>query len=236
MKNEISLYYEIKKQREEISAPVDVMGCASSPVEFDDEERKLYTLVALFLSSQTKDEITYTAMRNLIKSLPEESAAKTGNIKKTKNYNGLTIENLVNSSEQFIDSCISKVGFHKTKAKNLKKIADILKKKGLPTTLNEAIELPGIGEKMGFLYMLHGCNKVLGIGVDTHVHRIVNRIGLVKTKKPEETRRELEKIVPKEEWKDINKVLVGFGQVICLASNPNCKKCCIDKKCYSSMF
>jgi endonuclease III len=222
------LYFKIKKQREKIEAPVDTMGCSIAPAGIPEEERRLHILVSLFLSSQTRDEVTYAAMERLRRMLPE------GREGKSEEYNGLTIENLVSSSTGFINGCIEKVGFHNRKAESLKKMAVILKERGMPETLGDVLSLPGIGNKMGFLYLNHACGRVLGIGVDTHVHRVSNRIGLVKTKDPNKTQTELERILPRDEWSDINRVLVGFGQKICLPVKPKCKECCVKDECPSS--
>ncbi|UYI27018.1 endonuclease III [Encephalitozoon cuniculi] len=226
----LGLYLEIKMQRKDIVSPVDTMGCSITPSCCTEEERRFHILVSLLLSSQTKDEVTYEAMARLRKLLPE-SAATDGEAR-----GGLTIERVANSDVKHINECIKKVGFHNRKAANLKKIAEILREKGLPREMKDLISLPGIGNKMALLYMSHACNRTVGISVDTHVHRISNRIGLVKTRDVESTRRELERVVPREEWKTINNILVGFGQTICVAKRPKCEECCIRGRCPSSLF
>ncbi|ADM12017.1 endonuclease III [Encephalitozoon intestinalis ATCC 50506] len=228
-KESLELYLEIKKQRENIVSPVDTMGCFVTPSYKTEEERRFHILVSLLLSSQTKDEITYEAMERLRTLLPEGGAADGRDC-------GLTMENVTSSSVGYIDSCIKRVGFHTKKAENLKRITEILREKGLPEEMKDLVSLPGIGNKMAILYMNHACGSVVGISVDTHVHRISNRIGLVKTKDAESTRRELEKIVPKREWETINRVLVGYGQTVCVARRPKCEECCIRSKCPSSFF
>ncbi|WEL39241.1 endonuclease III [Encephalitozoon hellem] len=230
MERSLELYFEIKRQREGIVSPVDTMGCFIAPSCHTEEERRFRILVSLLLSSQTKDEVTHEATERLRRFLPENTAADGDT------HNGLTIENVINSSAEHINECIKRVGFHNRKAENLKKIAEILKKKGLPENMEDLTSLPGVGNKMAILYMNHACNKVVGISVDTHVHRISNRIGLVKTKDVESTRKELEKIVPKREWGSINRTLVGYGQTICVAKRPRCEECCIRGECPSSLF
>ncbi|KAG0418826.1 Endonuclease III like protein [Dictyocoela roeselum] len=86
------------------------------------------------------------------------------------------------------------------------------------------LKLPGVGKKVAFLFLESAFDDLKGIGVDTHVHRIINRIGF-KTKNAEETRKFLEKSIPKFEWKGLNKALVGYGQVICTPINPSCNNC-----------
>lgn len=211
------LYHRIKEQRSRIAAPVDTYGCSAVP-ECSAEKYKFSVLVSLLLSSQTKDEVTWAAVRNL----------------DAKISGGLTIEGVCNQSVEFINLCISKVGFHNKKSHYLKQIACILMEKGLPETLDDLIELPGVGYKMAILYLYHACRKVEGISVDTHVHRIANRIGLVKTRSPEQTRKHLEEIMPQSEWADVNRVLVGFGQVVCKPVNPKCSECDICLDCSSA--
>ena len=108
-----------------------------------------------------------------------------------------------------------KVGFHSTKAKRLKAAAKILLEKydgDIPDTAEKLQELPGVGPKMAFITMNVAFGQPSGIGVDVHVHRIANRLGWCKTKKPEDTRKALEAWLPVEEWIPINPLLVGFGK------------------------
>lgn len=97
----------------------------------------------------------------------------------------------------------------------------------IPRTIKELCELPGVGPKMAHICMQIAWGEVSGIGVDTHVHRISNRLGWVRkqTKTPEETRNELEDWLPKPLWKEVNHLLVGFGQEICLPRFPKCSEC-----------
>ncbi|XP_027355879.1 endonuclease III homolog 1, chloroplastic isoform X2 [Abrus precatorius] len=137
-----------------------------------------------------------------------------------------------------------KVGFYTRKATNLKKIANIclMKYEGdIPSSIEQLLLLPGIGPKMAHLVMNVGWNNVQGICVDTHVHRICNRLGWVsrlgtkqKTLTPEETRGALQRWLPKEEWVPINPLLVGFGQTICTPLRPRCGECRISELCPSA--
>ena len=101
-----------------------------------------------------------------------------------------------------------------------------------PEEYNQLIKLPGIGPKMAHLYLQCCCDKVEGIAVDTHVHRICNRLKWVdETKTPEETRKGLEEWVPKDKWMDVNTLLVGLGQTICFAKKPKCEECLLKDTC-----
>ncbi|XP_028556318.1 endonuclease III homolog 1, chloroplastic-like isoform X4 [Dendrobium catenatum] len=137
-----------------------------------------------------------------------------------------------------------KVGFYLRKAKYMKKVAEVcLNKYGgdIPNSLDDLLSLPGIGPKMAYLVMNVAWRNVQGICVDTHVHRICNRLGWVsrpgamqKTRSPEETRVCLQKWLPKEEWDPINPLLVGFGQTVCTPLRPKCNICTVNNLCPSA--
>jgi endonuclease-3 len=156
--------------------------------------------IASFLSTRTKDEITYKVCERLFKIVK-------------------TPDDLLKISLEDLERLIYPVGFYKTKARRLKEIAKILVKK-FPKTKEEWKKLPGVGEKVASLII----NE---IAVDTHVHRIVNRI-YKPTKNYEETKRILEEL-PKEWHSKINHILVNFGQKICNVT-PKCNICPI-KNC-----
>lgn len=216
MKNIFDILF---KERMRLKAPVDTMGCTCIPDSDDPEERRFRILTMLMLSPQTKDQITYETVHQLNTTISNKFGT------------GLSKKTICLVSLSFLEENIRKVNFHKTKAKNIHKIAHIHRIKPLPTEHADLIKLPGIGNKIAFLYLQHACNKILGISVDTHVHRIVNRIGIIKTKNPEQTRRRLESILEKKDWMAINKVLVGYGQTICTPKKPNCSECKISNRC-----
>ncbi|XP_015271086.1 PREDICTED: endonuclease III-like protein 1 [Gekko japonicus] len=117
-----------------------------------------------------------------------------------------------------------------SKVRYIKETSAILKRDyggDIPKTVAELVKLPGVGPKMAHLTMTIAWQDVSGIGVDTHVHRISNRLKWVKkeTKLPEETRQALENWLPRELWSEINWLLVGFGQQICLPISPRCGDC-----------
>jgi len=118
--------------------------------------------------------------------------------------------------------------------KHLKKTAEILKREydcDIPDNVKGLCKLPGVGPKMAHLCMNVAWKKQSGIGVDTHVHRISNRLGWAKTKTPEETRKALEGWLPQSKWTEINWLLVGFGQQTCLPVGPDCAGCLNNKLC-----
>lgn len=209
----MDLYFKIKKQRDELEAPVDSMGCSCVGHAYPRDIKNFQILVFLLLSSQTKDEVTYSAIESL-----------------NKEMGVLTPENVLNSREEDVSRCLRAVGFHNKKLKFLYEISRKVKDK-MPEALDELLKLPGVGRKMANLYLNHALGRNEGISVDTHVHRISNRIGLVNAKDPERTRKALESIFDKSEWPEVNRVFVGFGQVICKAVRPKCEECKAQSEC-----
>lgn len=204
------------------NAPVDTMGCerlalpTASPLD-----RRLHTLVSLMLSSQTKDTVNAVAMRRLQTELPPCTPDAEP---------GLNLANLLAVDPVVLNELIGKVGFHNNKTKYLKQTAEILRDKfggDIPDTIEGMVSLPGVGPKMAHLCMAadNGWGRVEGIGVDVHVHRITNLWGWQKSKTPEETRKALESWLPKEKWKEINWLLVGLGQAVCLPVGRRCGEC-----------
>lgn len=171
-------------------------------------------LIGTMLSLRTKDEVTKKATERLF------SVADTPG-------------KLRDLSLEKIKELIFPVGFYYTKAKNIKKVADILMRKyggKVPEEMDELLALPGVGRKTANLVLILGYNKD-GICVDTHVHRISNRWGLVQTRTPDETEQALYKKLPQKYWKIYNDYLVSFGQNICKPVSPLCSKCPIDDWC-----
>ncbi|KAG9947216.1 DNA glycosylase, partial [Aureobasidium melanogenum] len=207
------VYNMTAEMRKKVLAPVDTMGCESlaerdrSPLD-----RRLQTLIALMLSSQTKDTVTAVAMKTLQENLE----------------GGFNLAALLTVEPARLNELIAKVGFHNNKTKYIKATAEILRDKfngDIPDTIEGLVSLPGVGPKMAYLTMSAAWGRDEGIGVDVHVHRITNLWGWHKTRNPEETRAELESWLPKEKWHDINHLLVGFGQTICLPVGRKCNDC-----------
>ncbi|KAF1899228.1 hypothetical protein Lal_00019352 [Lupinus albus] len=221
----------IRKMRCSADAPVDTMGCEKAGATLPPKERRFAVLVSSLLSSQTKDHVNHVTSVFL----------RIGAIQRLLQNGLLTPDALNDADEETIKKLIYPVGFYTRKATNLKKIANICLMKydgDIPSSLEQLLLLPGIGPKMGHLVMNVGWNNVQGICVDTHVHRICNRLGWVsrlgtkqKTSTPEETREALQRWLPREEWDPINPLLVGFGQTICTPLRPRCAECGISELC-----
>lgn len=171
-------------------------------------------LVATILSARTKDTLTEKICDNLFKEVKNVADLDKINLKK-------------------LEKLIYPVSFYKNKARNLKKLPSVLKEvfdNKIPSDVDELTKLPGVGRKTANIVSAVAFKKN-AIGVDTHVHKIVNRWGYVKTKKPEDTEKELRKKLPIKYWKNLNTYLVTFGQHVCRPTSPWCSKCPIKQYC-----
>ncbi|MCR4421360.1 MAG: endonuclease III [Exilispira sp.] len=171
-------------------------------------------LISTIISARTKDEVTYKVSRRLF------SVANNP-------------EKLSLLNEDQIASLIYPAGFYKVKAKNIKRTSQILYENynsKVPEKMEELLKLPGVGRKTANLLLAVGFNKE-GLCVDTHVHRISNRLGVVKTSSTYETEMALRLILPKSYWEIYNRLLVTFGQNICTPISPFCSKCVITRYC-----
>jgi endonuclease-3 len=187
------------------------------PTTLAEVERKrdpFRLLVACVISLRTKDEVTAAASRRLfaVASTPERVAALR---------------------EERIARLIFPAGFYHTKAKQIRAIAQrIVADHGarVPASRDALLALPGVGRKTANL-VLGLAFGIPAICVDTHVHRISNRLGMVRTTTPEETEHALENVLPKRLWIEINDLLVTFGQNVCQPVSPWCSRCPVARRC-----
>ncbi|KAL2087012.1 hypothetical protein ACEWY4_018071 [Coilia grayii] len=212
----------IREMRSTRDAPVDQMGAAKCfDTDAAPEVIRYQVLISLMLSSQTKDQVTAAAMQRL-------------------RAHGLTVANILNTDDETLGKLIYPVGFWRTKVKYIKQSTAVIRQDyegDIPSSVEGLVRLPGVGPKMAHLAMDIAWKQTSGIGVDTHVHRISNRLGWTRspTKSPEETRRALEEWLPRDLWSEINWLLVGFGQQVCLPVGPLCVSC-INRHCCPSAF
>ncbi|NOZ82413.1 MAG: endonuclease III [Euryarchaeota archaeon] len=174
-------------------------------------------LVAVLLSSRTRDETTLRAVKRLFRRAE-------------------TPEALLALSEQELEELIYPVGFYRSKAKKLRELARVLLEKHggkVPESFEELVRLPGIGRKSANV-VLSGTFGKSAIAVDTHVHRISNRLGIVSTSSPEETEAQLHRLVPEELKPRLNLAFVAFGQTVCRPVKPLCGACPLAGVCPSS--
>lgn len=173
------------------------------------------TLISCILSLRTKDEVTDKASIHLL-----------------KKYN--TPQKIMKLSKKQIESLIYPVGFYKTKAKRIKEISKTLIEKysgEVPEDFDELLKLNGVGRKTANIVMIYGHKKQGYLPIDTHCHRIPNRLGWIKTKTPEETEKRLREVLPNKYWDDFNHLFVTFGQTICVPVSPFCSRCPIQMHC-----
>lgn len=192
-----SIWSLVAELREDRSAPVDTDGGSELPQRNRGEVVwRFQVLVALMLSSQTKDAVVGMTMRAL-------------------QERGLDVDAMHAMPAEDLNALIGKVGFHNNKTKYLKQTCEILIEKyggDIPPNAKAMMELPGVGPKMAYIVesVCFGTNS--GIGVDTHMHRMFNDLGWVTSKTPEKTREQLEGWLPRERWGEANVLWVGIGQ------------------------
>lgn len=173
------------------------------------------TLISCIISLRTKDEVTADASLRLLK-------------------NRDSPEKVLRLNEKQIQKLIYPAGFYKTKAKTIRGVSKVLINRyggKVPNDLDELIKLKGVGRKTANIVMTYGHFSKDHIAIDTHCHRIPNRLGWVKTKNPEETEFAIKKILPKRHYYDFNELFVQFGQFICVPISPFCSRCPISKHC-----
>ena len=171
-------------------------------------------LVSCILSLRTKDETTYPATERLFA--------------KAKDPAGM-----LKLREGAIAKLIFPVGFYRRKAAQIRAISGILLERHggrVPRTIDELLELPGVGRKTANLTVTLGYG-LPGICVDVHVHRITNRLGWLATRRPDETEMRLREILPRRWWIPINETLVRHGQQVCAPVSPKCSICPVAERC-----
>jgi len=171
-------------------------------------------LIGCILSLRTKDQTTAIATRKLF------ARARTP-------------AGILQISPRRLENCIYPVGFYRTKARVIHQVCrDLIDKFGgrVPDEIDDLLTLKGVGRKTANLVVTEAYGKP-GICVDTHVHRISNRWGLVRTATPEKTETALRAVLPRRHWLEYNGLLVAFGQTICQPVSPWCSRCPIEALC-----
>lgn len=172
-------------------------------------------LIRTILSQRTRDENTDRATAQLFAEYP-------------------TLEDVASATPEELEPLIRPAGFYHVKARRIIEVSQMLLDEYggvVPEKMKELLLLPGVGRKTANCVLVYAFQKP-AIPVDVHVHRISNRLGLVFTKNPEETEVELEKIVPKKYWIELNDLMVQFGQTICRPVNPLHELCPLADICH----
>lgn len=175
----------------------------------------LELLVAAILSAQVRDTVVNATTPTLF-----------GKYKTARDYARANLETLIKE--------ISPVSFPANKAKHIKEACKILVEKyqgKVPDTIEELVELPGIGRKTANAILINAFGKVDGIVVDTHVIRLAYRLGWTKSQKPEKIEQDLMKIIPRTDWARITWLLKDHGRAVCTAPIPACSRCALEPDC-----
>ncbi|MCI0529312.1 MAG: endonuclease III [Nitrospira sp.] len=178
----------------------------SSPLEL---------LVAAILSAQVRDTVVNATTPQLFKKY-----------KTAQDYAGADLETLIQE--------ISPVTFPANKAKYIKQACKILVEKyhgKVPDTVDQLVELPGIGRKTANVILINAFGKIEGIVVDTHVIRVAYRLGWTKSKNPEKIEEDMMKIIPGEDWARVTWLLKNHGRAVCKAPTPECSRCTLEPYC-----
>jgi len=171
-------------------------------------------LLSVILSARTKDETTEVVCKKLFKKVK-------------------TPKDLLKIPKSKLETILKPIGFYRQKARYLRETAKKIIREydcDVPDSFKELIKLPGVGRKTANLVLSLSFGKNT-ICVDTHVHRISNRLGFVKTKTPFETEMELKRVLPEKWWSKINTLFVLYGKSICTPLRPKCEECSVKEFC-----
>lgn len=179
-----------------------------------EKEDPFRVLISTILSQRTRDEMTELASRQLFAKYDTPAAVASADL-----------ADLVR--------LIKPVGFYRQKAAQLRNVSRVLLEchdGAVPRTYEQLIELPQVGPKTANCVLVYGFGEPR-IPTDTHVHRVSNRLGLVRTRTPEQTEKRLMRTVPKEYWLHINELFIRFGKAICRPIGPRCPECSFTDFC-----
>lgn len=169
-------------------------------------------LVGTILSARSRDETTDRVTEALFRRYP-------------------TPEALAGARTRALERLLRPIGFYRTKARYVRQAArHVLRRGAVPDTLEGLLEIPGVGRKVANCVLVYAFGRP-AIPVDTHVHRIANRLGWVRTRRPEETERALGALVPRRLWPILNEVLVAHGKAVCRPLRPRCAACPVRTDC-----
>ena len=188
---------------------------ALKEISVEDSSDPFKVLIGTILSQRTRDENTRKAVKELFSFFKNAEELANGRIN--------TIEKLIRST-----------GFYHVKARRIKEVAKIITEDydgKVPDNMDLLLSLPSVGRKTANCVLVYAFNKP-AIPVDTHVHRVSNRLGIVRTKSPEKTEIVLREKIDRKFWKEINDLFVKFGQKMCKPINPKCDVCKLKDSCF----
>ncbi len=193
---------------------MEALRSMHGPTMLERRENPYDVLVATILSQRTRDETTEWVFRDVKARWPDASS-------------------LAAADEDELDAVIHSIGFHRAKARGLIATAQALEERHdgeVPRSMDDLLELPMVGRKTANCVLVYGFAEA-AIPVDTHVHRISNRLGWVETRHPEETELALTGILPREHWLEINQLMVRHGKRVCHPQRPRCGECQVFPQC-----
>ncbi|SFM50319.1 endonuclease III domain-containing protein [Thermodesulforhabdus norvegica] len=184
------------------------------PWNWHTQQKPFYVLISTILSQRTRDPQTDAAAQALLRRFP-------------------TPHDLAHAPPDEIALIIRGVNYHRTKALRVKEVSRIIAERyggKVPTDLESLLSLPGVGPKTANCVLLYGFHQAV-LPVDTHVHRIANRLGWVNTRRPEETEENLKEVIPKTWIPYVNDLFVKHGQTLCRPKRPLCEECNVRNYC-----
>jgi endonuclease-3 len=193
---------------------MDALRSMHGPTMLERRETPYDVLVATILSQRTRDETTERVFGDVKERWPDAKS-------------------LAAADEDELDSVIHSIGFHRAKARGLIAAAHALEERHggrVPMDMDLLLELPMVGRKTANCVLVYGFSEP-AIPVDTHVHRISNRLGWVETRYPEDTERSLTELLPREHWLEINQLMVRHGKRVCHPQRPRCEECQVRPHC-----
>ncbi len=204
----------LKKMEETLNREKPPRLTALRGLQMEEQGDPFKILIGTILSARTRDENTTRVVNRLFSVYSTPAALAGADIRQIKKI-------------------IHSIGFYNVKAARIKQVAQEIVNRfagKVPADIDKLLELPGVGRKTANCVLVYAFDKP-AIPVDVHVHRISNRLGLVDTKTPEQTEKELLKLVDKRLWTKVNDTFVMYGQNICLPVRPNCKACGLKSMC-----
>src|SRR5262245_6310613 len=171
------------------------------------------TLIGTILSARSRDEMTDVITEALFKRYPSARA-------------------LARADRRSVEKILKPIGFYRTKASYVQETARRVEAAGgrIPKTIEGLMEYPGVGRKVANCVLVYAFGQQ-AIPVDTHVHRVSNRMGWVRTETPEETERKLVDLIPRRHWPAVNELLVAHGKAVCRPIGPRCGECPVSGSC-----
>ena len=204
----------LRRMRVMVDQSTDKRATALAELKEQEEGDPFKVLIGTILSHRTRDENTARATENLFsvyKTPRELAAARVSTVRRLvrpSGYYNVKARSVIKASKQIVEEFGGKV----------------------PDNMEDLLKLHAVGRKTANCVLVYGFNRP-AIPVDTHVHRISNRLGLVKTRKPDETEAELTRIVPRRYWLEVNDLFVRFGQTTCKPIGPKCGICSLKSGC-----